>query len=50
MGFSNFIYVFADFGVGSGIVVNGQLYRGMTGDAGWPYGSGNCRWAAVLLR
>lgn len=34
MGFSNFIYVFADFGVGSGIVVNGQLYRGMTGDAG----------------
>ncbi|GIM47940.1 xylose repressor [Collibacillus ludicampi] len=30
----NFIYVLADVGIGSGIIVNGNLYRGLNGEAG----------------
>lgn len=33
-GIRNFIYVYADFGVGSGIVADGQLYMGSNGVAG----------------
>jgi predicted NBD/HSP70 family sugar kinase len=34
LGHQNFVYVFADAGVGSGIVVNGNLYRGLYGESG----------------
>lgn len=33
-GCQNFVYVFADVGIGSGIVVNGNLYRGLFGESG----------------
>ncbi|MGI6215623.1 MAG: ROK family protein [Christensenellales bacterium] len=31
---SNFIYIYADFGVGSGLVANGEIYMGSSGVAG----------------
>lgn len=33
-GYSNFICVFVGTGIGSGIILNGHLYRGLTGTAG----------------
>ncbi len=32
---NNFVYIMADAGIGSGIIINGELYRGGTGESGF---------------
>jgi predicted NBD/HSP70 family sugar kinase len=34
MGCNHFVYIIADVGIGSGIVINGELYRGQYGESG----------------
>ncbi|WP_168120211.1 ROK family transcriptional regulator [Paenibacillus sp. HB172176] len=34
VGYNNFVYIMADVGIGSGIIINGNLYRGVNGEAG----------------
>jgi glucokinase-like ROK family protein len=34
IGYNNYVYVMADVGIGSGIIINGNLHRGLYGESG----------------